>query len=123
MLPVGIWYVPLLIDALFIVFVLNLLHQAEFAHPWSIFAPVFDIVVTSPQGGEAPVDPDSLVAAETDDICATFLRDQEQLWKNTRKLEGIIDEVKDFDAVFYVGGYGRQISLSPLSHNTQTEHQ
>jgi hypothetical protein len=86
------------------------LSQAEFAHPWSIFAPVFDIAVASPLGGEAPVDPSSLDAAETDDICATFLRDQEQLWKNTRKLEEFVDEVKDFDAVFFVGGYGRQCS-------------
>lgn len=85
----------------------NLISQPEFAHPYEILAPYTEITVASHLGGEAPLDPSSIKAFKDDEICARFVRDNENLWKNTIKLDDLVPKAKEFDVLFYVGGYGR----------------
>ncbi|KAL5337372.1 class I glutamine amidotransferase-like protein [Aspergillus crustosus] len=84
----------------------------EFAHPWSVLHDKAEIVIASPLGGEAPLDPASVKMFENDPISTTFLKDQEKLWKNTHKLQEFVDRVDEFDAVFYVGGHGPMFDLA-----------
>lgn len=36
------------------------------------------------------------------------------LWENTEKLSSFLDKVDQFDAIFYVGGHGREFLSFPL---------
>jgi hypothetical protein len=36
-----------------------------------------------------------------------FLNTRSDLWKNTEKLEAFLGRAKEFDAILYVGGFGR----------------
>ncbi|SCZ99231.1 BZ3500_MvSof-1268-A1-R1_Chr7-1g09441 [Microbotryum saponariae] len=84
----------------------------ELAHPYYVFKKAgIKLTLASPKGGEAPLDPASVKAFSEDKECQEFLRDEEaqQLVKNTHKLSEFKE--KDFDAIFYVGGYGPPIDL------------
>lgn len=84
-------------------------YLSEAAHPWEVFRDAgFDVVLTSPEGGFAPVDPKSMELA--DGANAEF-------WKefggevegvkgvaNTKAL-GDVDS-NDYDVVFLAGGHG-----------------
>ncbi|KAF2275214.1 class I glutamine amidotransferase-like protein [Westerdykella ornata] len=83
----------------------------ELAHPYHILRNKADITVASPKGGEAPLDPASIEAAK-DDVSVNFLKNDEQVWKNTQKLETFVGKAKDFDAIFYVGGHGPMFDLA-----------
>lgn len=80
----------------------------EFVHPYNALAPHVDIVVASPKGGEAPIDPYSVQEAKDDAECQTFLKEKESLWKKTEKLETMLQRSSEFAAIFYVGGHGRK---------------
>lgn len=80
--------------------------QPEFAHPYDVLAPDTQITIASPAGGEAPLDPASI--DKSDKVSATFLDTKEALWKNTEKLSSFLGRAKEFDAIFYVGGHGRE---------------
>lgn len=86
--------------------------QPELAHPYEILAPHTEITMASHLGGEAPLDQGSVEAFQDDEICARFVKENERLWKNTEKLDDLVPKAKDFDALFYVGGYGRKTGYS-----------
>lgn len=86
--------------------------QPEFAHPYDVLAPDTQITIASPAGGEAPLDPSSI--DKSDKVSANFLDTNETLWKNTEKLSSFVGRAKEFDAIFYVGGHGRELPL--VSH-------
>ncbi|EQB52168.1 hypothetical protein CGLO_08245 [Colletotrichum gloeosporioides Cg-14] len=90
----------------------------EFVHPYNALAPHVDIVVASPKGGEAPIDPYSVQEAKDDAECQTFLKEKESLWKKTEKLETMLQRSSEFAAIFYVGGHGPMFDLAvdPVSH-------
>lgn len=82
----------------------------ELAHPYHVLRNKAEITVASPAGGEAPLDPSSVEAAK-DDVSVNFLNDNQQVWKNTQKLDSFIGKAKEFDAIFYVGGHGPMFDL------------
>lgn len=73
-----------------------------------MLAPSTHITIASPAGGEAPLDPSSI--DKSDKVSANFLDTKEALWKNTEKLSSFVGRAKEFDAIFYVGGHGREFT-------------
>jgi putative intracellular protease/amidase len=92
------------------------LQRIELAHPYHVLHHKADIIVASPKGGEAPLDPASVDMAK-DEVSQTFLKSNEQVWKNTEKLDSFVGKAGDFDAIFYVGGLGPMFDLvdNPIS--------
>ncbi|EAW14969.1 type 1 glutamine amidotransferase domain-containing protein [Aspergillus clavatus NRRL 1] len=88
----------------------------EFAHPWEVLHDKTELVIASPKGGEAPLDPASVKASENDPVATKFLNEQKSLWTNTEKLSDVLPKVSEFDAIFYVGGHGPMFDL----HNDET---
>lgn len=43
-----------------------------------------------------------------------FLETKQSLWENTQKLGDFVGRESEFDAVFYVGGHGRELSFWSL---------
>lgn len=70
-----------------------------------------ELVIASPKGGEAPLDPNSVEMFKNDPVSADFLQNSQELWKNTVKLADVLPKVNEFDAVFYVGGHGRRLPV------------
>lgn len=86
--------------------------QPELAHPLHVLTPQCEITVASHLGGEAPLDSSSIESFKNDEVCSQFVKEQEPLWKNTVKLEDFVGNAGQFDAIFYVGGYGRMSSFT-----------
>lgn len=84
----------------------------EFAHPYYKLEGHAEIVVASPRGGEAPLDPSSVEMFKEDGEAQKFLREKEPLWKDTRKLGDFVGQADGFDAIFYVGGHGPMFDLA-----------
>ncbi|KAI7279859.1 hypothetical protein KC345_g5104 [Hortaea werneckii] len=84
----------------------------EFAHPFNTLEGKVDIVVASPQGGEAPLDSNSITFAEDDEESMEFYRTRSDLWKNTVKIEDLRSSTEEFAGVFYVGGHGPMFDLA-----------
>lgn len=79
----------------------------EFAAPYYTFLDAgCDITITSPAGGQPPLDPKSDEAAAQTDFTRRFKDDKDTQEKldNTKKLAEV--QADDFDAVFYPGGHG-----------------
>lgn len=91
--------------------------QSEFAHPYDVLKDEFDILVASPSGGEAPMDPASVDAAKDDKISVDFLEHKKALWKSTKKLSAYIGHAKEIDAIYYVGGHGPMNDLAKDTHS------
>lgn len=89
----------------------------ELVHPYNKLEPVFDIVVASPAGGEAPLDPYSIEATSEDPECVAFLKEKSHIWKGTVKLETLLGKASEFAGIFYVGGHGRK----SLNHTTVSD--
>jgi putative intracellular protease/amidase len=89
------------------------------AHPWHVLEKHAQIVVASPKGGEAPLDPGSVEAFKNDQICQDFLKNQEHLWKQTAKLSSFLGRADEFDAIFYVGGHGPMFDLAQDAESHQ----
>lgn len=82
------------------------------AHPYAELSPYADIVVASPKGGEAPLDPSSVEMFKSDASSQDFLANKASVWKTTAKLSDFTGKVSDFAAIFYVGGHGPMFDLS-----------
>jgi len=95
----------------------------EFAHPYEVLSSQCEIVVASPLGGEAPLDPSSVEAFKNDAISSKFMKHSEALWKNTHKLSEFSGKAKEFEAIFFVVGHGPMFDLAtdPVSHALITE--
>jgi len=95
----------------------------EFAHPYEILAPHVQIVIASPSGGAAPLDPSSVEASKEDPISVNFLKKREELWTKTEKLENFVGKAGDFEAIFFVGGHGPMwdLATSATSHTLINE--
>ncbi|GLA61454.1 hypothetical protein AtubIFM55763_005985 [Aspergillus tubingensis] len=83
----------------------------EFAHPWDVLHSKAELVIASPAGGKAPLDPGSIEMFKEDPVSQKFLKEQESLWTNTVKLSDVVSRVSEFDAIFYVGGHGPMYDL------------
>ncbi|KAF7179613.1 hypothetical protein CNMCM7691_008661 [Aspergillus felis] len=90
----------------------------ELVHPYNALASVFDIIVASPEGGEAPLDPYSIEATKEDPECVAFLKEKSHIWKNTVKLQSLLGKAPEFAGIFYVGGHGPMFDLAnnEISH-------
>lgn len=84
--------------------------QPELAHPYAVLKDKAELVVASPNGGEAPLDPGSVKMFENDPLSVQFLNENKSVWANTQKLANVLPRVQEFDAIFYVGGHGRELS-------------
>jgi hypothetical protein len=82
-------------------------------HPYEILAPYVQIVIASPNGGEAPLDPGSVDASKDDAQSQNFFIKKSALWKNTQKLSSLLGHSNEFEAIFFVGGHGRQLLIIP----------
>jgi len=83
----------------------------EFAHPYEVLSPHFDMVIASPKGGATVLDPVS-VELWKDDVNAMEFKDtQQKLWMETQKLESFVGRAKEFAAILYVGGFGPMFDL------------
>ena len=81
----------------------------EFAHPYYKLAERVDITVASPKGGAAPVDPYSIESTKDDDMSQRFHSEKKALFENTLPISSFIGKSGEFDAIFYVGGHGREL--------------
>ncbi len=84
-------------------------YLSEAAHPWEVFSDAgFDVVLASPDGGFAPVDPKSLELE--DEANAKFWEEfcgEVGGVKGVAQTEAIGDVVaRDYDVVFLAGGHG-----------------
>lgn len=66
----------------------------------------FEITLASPQGGESPLDPESLKSLVLDSASKKYLEDRafRELLKNTKRMIDFNNE--DFDLVYLAGGHG-----------------
>ncbi|KAG4432901.1 hypothetical protein IFR05_011619 [Cadophora sp. M221] len=90
----------------------------ELVHPYNALIPYVDIVMASPKGGEAPVDPYSVEDTKNDVACVEFWENKQDVWKKTEKLEHFLGRATEFDGIFYVGGHGPMFDLAAdlISH-------
>lgn len=84
----------------------------EFAHPYNQLHPHASIVVASPNGGAAPLDPFSVEMFKSDAESAEFLATKSDIWKNTAKLSDFTGKANEFAAIFFVGGHGPMFDLA-----------
>ncbi|KJA26641.1 hypothetical protein HYPSUDRAFT_132546 [Hypholoma sublateritium FD-334 SS-4] len=86
----------------------------EAAHPYYVVSPHASIDFASPKGPNPPVDEGSarVFGFAEDAGCVKFLSDEtvKEKLSTAKKLSDV--NVKDYDAVFYVGGHGPAIDLS-----------
>ncbi|OJD11781.1 hypothetical protein ACJ73_09469 [Blastomyces percursus] len=81
----------------------------ELAHPYNVLKGKAELVLASPKGGLAPLDPASVEAFANDAVASAFVKEKEPIWRNTVKLSEV--KASDFDAIFYVGGHGPLFDL------------
>ncbi|KAK4214285.1 class I glutamine amidotransferase-like protein [Rhypophila decipiens] len=96
----------------------------EFAHPYDEFKSAgFDVVVASPAGGNAPLDPASIEMFKEDASSVKFLNNDKSIWEKTQKLESFVGRSDEFDAVFVPGGHGPMFDLAvdPVSQKIIAE--
>ncbi|RMY41723.1 hypothetical protein D0865_12211 [Hortaea werneckii] len=84
----------------------------EFAHPFNMLNEKVDIVIASPQGGEAPLDTNFITFARDDAESMEFYNTRSDLWKNTVKPEDLRNRTEEFAGVFHVGGHGPMFDLT-----------
>ena len=79
----------------------------EAAHPYEVFLEAgCHVTFASPKGGVVPLDPASVDASKDDKQCMDFNNDA-SIKKKLEATVGLKDiKGADFDAVFYVGGFG-----------------
>ncbi|KAG6900933.1 hypothetical protein C0993_004370 [Termitomyces sp. T159_Od127] len=84
----------------------------EAAHPYWVLAPHATIDFAAPAGPNPEVDEGSLQAFANDEESQKFLKDETVKAKlaSAKKLSEV--NVKDYDAIFYVGGHGPVIDLA-----------
>jgi len=84
----------------------------EAAHPYYVLSPHASIDFASPAGPNPPVDEQSVEMFAEDEEASHFLQDEIVRSKlaKAKKLSEI--QVKDYDAIFYVGGHGPVLDLA-----------
>lgn len=92
----------------------------EFAAPYFVFIDAgVELTLTSPKGGQPPVDPKSDLPENQTPAMERFKKDKiaQKALSQTAKLADM--KANDFDAVFYVGGHGPlwDLAESPVSIN------
>jgi putative intracellular protease/amidase len=70
------------------------------------------MVLASPNGGAAPLDPSSVDAAAKDSVSTSFLNEQKQLWQTTQPVEHFLGRADEFAAIFFPGGHGPMFDLA-----------
>lgn len=88
----------------------------ELVHPYNDLVSHVDLVMASPKGGEAPIDPYSIEDSKDDEACREFLREKEHLWKHTMKLESFLGRSSDYAGIFFIGGHGRKSACAFFSY-------
>jgi len=83
------------------------------AHPYDEFKSAnFDVIVASPAGGVAPLDPGSIEMFKEDASSVAFLKNNKPVWEQTDKLSNYLGRADEFDAVFVPGGHGPMFDLA-----------
>lgn len=82
----------------------------ELVHPYNDLDGHVELVVASPKGGEAPVDPYSIEDSKNDEASQRFFKEKGHVWKNTQKLESFLGKSAEYVGIFFVGGHGREFS-------------
>ncbi|HMG90567.1 MAG TPA: type 1 glutamine amidotransferase domain-containing protein [Chryseolinea sp.] len=85
----------------------------EFATPYYYFVDKnIDVVVATPKGGQAPIDPKSNEPDFQTESTKRFFKDavSQKVLAQTKKLSDINE--KEFDAIFYPGGHGPMWDLA-----------
>ncbi|CAJ2509321.1 Uu.00g143470.m01.CDS01 [Anthostomella pinea] len=84
----------------------------ELAHPYDVLSSKgVEIVVASPAGGAAPLDPASVEAFKSDASSTAFLESKKAVWENTQKISSFHGKSGDYAALFYPGGHGPMFDL------------
>lgn len=79
----------------------------EFAAPYYVFIDAgAEISITSPAGGQPPVDPKSKEPDAQTAATARFYKDEEAIEKVAGSIKLSTIKAEDYDAVFYPGGHG-----------------
>lgn len=79
----------------------------EAAHPHYVFTEAgCQLTYASPKGGEAPLDEGSIEASKDDAGCQRYLKDPAGLAATKATVPLADCKADDYDAVFYVGGFG-----------------
>jgi putative intracellular protease/amidase len=84
--------------------------KPEGACPNEALAPYADITWASRKGGIIPLDPMSAEVADDDYQTKEFL-EKKAIWESSEKIASFLGRADEFDAVFYVGGWGRRFSI------------
>ncbi|KAJ6509870.1 class I glutamine amidotransferase-like protein [Mycena vitilis] len=84
----------------------------EAAHPYYVLSPHATIDFASPAGPNPPIDEGSVKMFESDAQCTQFLADETAKDKLAKAKKLTEVNVKDYDAVFYVGGHGPVLDLA-----------
>ena len=97
-------------------------YLSEAAHPYAVFTEAgYAVVLASPKGGFAPLDPKSL-ELEDDEANQTFWEkygSTEDGRKGVAETQSLADlKPQDFSGIFYVGGHGTMWDL-PTSEQVQ----
>ena len=66
------------------------------------------MVMASPKGGATILDPVSVELFKDDAYCVEFAATQSKLWLEPEPLESFLGKAKEFTAILYVGGFGRE---------------
>ncbi|KAF8854008.1 hypothetical protein BDZ45DRAFT_693808 [Acephala macrosclerotiorum] len=90
---------------------------------WSGLQRHVQVVVASPNGTAAPLDPSPVEAFKGGASATKFLNTKEALWKNTHKLSNFLGHANEYKAIFFVGGHGPMFGLArdPTSHKLINE--
>ncbi|KAK5996304.1 Glutathione-independent glyoxalase HSP31-like protein [Cladobotryum mycophilum] len=83
----------------------------ELAHPYDVLSPIAELVIASPKGGVAPLDPSSIELFKTDESSHSFFNNKKSLWENTVPLKEFLGRASEFAAIFYPGGHGPMFDL------------
>ncbi|OJJ79906.1 ThiJ/PfpI family protein [Aspergillus glaucus CBS 516.65] len=90
-------------------------YLSELAHPYTILSPHLHLTISSPQGGEAPLDAASASQQilENDPVAREFLEQNRGLWTRTTPLREVVCGVTEgeFVGVLFVGGHGPMYDL------------
>lgn len=71
-----------------------------------------ELVLASPKGGQPPLDPKSTQEMFQSDYTRRFMKDKEAQDRLSKTVKLATVDQKDFDAVFYSGGYGPVFDLA-----------
>ncbi|VUC32629.1 unnamed protein product [Clonostachys rosea] len=91
----------------------------EFSHPYDVLAPKAEIVVASPKGGVAPLDPASVEFSQSDEAAITFYKTKSSVWEKTTPLKEFLGKSGEYAALFYPGGHGPMFDLATDKESIQ----